>query len=160
MVGREKKKWLERSLGNFRSSRRTSRLTGTGSGGISSTCSTPWRWRSPFTLQKEIPALPGARDSWPNVRGRGCRTIRPLPRALAPESHFNKKENKVVQNRYNLSVSNVLFRDLGLPTVPQNQPDTLVPPDWKSRGRGFEPRRPCHLTRVFGTSYLGNISAM
>ena len=31
-----------------------------------------------------------------------------------------------VQNRYNLSVPNVFFSDLALPTVPQSQRDTLI----------------------------------
>src|ERR1035437_2336079 len=37
-----------------------------------------------------------------------------------------------VQNRYNLSVPNVFFSDLALPTVPQSQRDTLIHVDRKS----------------------------
>ena len=36
-----------------------------------------------------------------------------------------QRHNSRVHNRYNLSVPNVLFSNLGLPTVPQNQRDTL-----------------------------------
>ena len=36
------------------------------------------------------------------------------------------KQNRRVQDRYNLSVPNVLLRAFWLPTVPQNQPDTSI----------------------------------
>jgi len=59
-----------------------------------------------------------------------------------------------VQDRYNFSVPNVLFSNLGLPTVPQNQRDRLTLLALGARGPRFKSGRPdqtsfgCRLRRA------------
>ena len=63
--------------------------------------------------------------------------------------HFHAGQQKRVQNRYNLSVPSVLFRDLGLPTVPQNQRDTFTALASGAKGRRFESCQAYQLASYF-----------
>jgi len=49
-----------------------------------------------------------------------------LQRGPKMETPVPRGENFRVQNRYNLTVPRVFLNDLGLPTVPQSQRDTLI----------------------------------
>jgi hypothetical protein len=48
---------------------------------------------------------------------------------LDTDTPLARGRNSRVQTSYNLSVPNVFFIDLALPTVPQSQRDTLIWPD-------------------------------
>jgi hypothetical protein len=50
-----------------------------------------------------------------------------------------------IQDRYNLSVPSVFFRNLALPTVPQSQRDTLIHIPSQTVGRGFESLQAYHV---------------
>jgi hypothetical protein len=61
---------------------------------------------------------------------------------------------KRVQDRYNLSVPNVLLRAFRSPTVPQNQRDTLTQLALGARGPRFESGRPDQLSPTLSLDYL------